>query len=81
GNRWLGLMRNWILEANQALNLTKQENLPEMRNFLVSIGSNRRLASGTLSVDFRKPFNFLADLPNEVRSTKPFFSSNSEMWT
>ncbi len=81
GNRWLGLMRNWIIEANQALNLTKQENLPAMRDFLITIGSNRRLASGTLSVDFKKPFNFLADLPHEVRSTQNIFSSNCEMWT
>ncbi len=81
GNRWLGLMRNWILEANQALNLTKSENLPAMRDFLSDIGSNRRLASGTLSVDWKTPWNFLADLPNEVRSTEPIFSSNSFMWT
>ncbi len=80
GNRWLGLMRNWIIEANQAVNLTKQENLPQMRDFLVAIGSNRRLASGTLSVDLKTPWNFLADLPNEVRSTEPNFSPNSFMW-
>jgi len=81
GNQWLGLMRNWIIEANQAINLSKQENLPAMRDFLVSIGSNRRLASGTLSVEFKKPFNFLADLPQEVRSTDKNFSANSVMWT
>ena len=39
GNRRLELMRNWILEANQALNPVKQENLPEMRDFLAAIGS------------------------------------------
>ncbi len=81
GNRWLELMRNWIMEANQAQNLIEQENLPKMRDFLVAIGSNRRLASGTLSVDWKTPWNFLADLPNGVRSTEPNFSSNSEMWT
>jgi len=81
GSRWLGLMRNWIIEANQALNLTKQENLPAMRDFLVDIGSNRRLASGTLSVDFQKPFSYLAETRDKVRSTESNFSSNSEMWT
>ena len=43
GNHWLELMRNWIIEANQAENLSKQENPSRMRDFLVSIGSNRRL--------------------------------------
>ncbi|MEK7591558.1 MAG: hypothetical protein AAB489_05140, partial [Patescibacteria group bacterium] len=40
GNHWLELMRNWIIEANQAENLSKQENPSRMRDFLVSIGSN-----------------------------------------
>ena len=81
GNHWLELMRNWIIEANQAENLIKQENLSGMKDFLADIGSNRRLASGTLSVDLKTPWNFLADLPNEVRSTESNFSSNSFMWT
>ena len=81
GNRWLGLMRNWITEANQALNLTKQENLLIMRDFLVDIGSNRRLASGTLSVDFQKPFSFLAETRDRTRSVQNNFSSNSTWWT
>jgi len=80
GNRWLGLMQNWIVEANQALNLTKSENLPAMRNFLVDIGSNRRLASGTLSVDFQKPFSFLAETRDKVRSTESNFSVNTFWW-
>ncbi|TAL48962.1 recombinase family protein [Patescibacteria group bacterium] len=81
GNYWLELMRNWIMEANQAQNLVKQENLPKMRDFLVAIGSNRRLASGTLSVDFQKPFSFLAETRERTRSVRDNFSVNSLWWT
>src|SRR3989344_5901556 len=48
GNHWLELMRNWIIEANQAENLIKQENLSGMKDFLADIGSNRRVAAGML---------------------------------
>ena len=81
GNRWLGLMRNWIIEANQAVNLSKTENLPAMRDFLVAIGSNRRLASGTLSVDFQKPFSFLAETHDRTRSVQNIFERNKLWWT
>lgn len=74
-------MRNWIIEANQALNLTKSENLPAMKDFLAGIGSNRRLASGTLSVDFQKPFSYLAETRDKVRSTESNFSVNTLWWT
>ena len=73
GSRWLGLMRNWIIEANQAINLTTSENLPAMRDFLAGIGSNRRLASGMLSVDFQKPFSFLAEIRDRTQSVQNIF--------
>ena len=68
GNHWLGLMRNWIIEANQAVNLTKQENPSRMKDFLVSIGSNRRLAAGMLLAEFKTPWNFLAEMPAQARA-------------
>jgi hypothetical protein len=68
GNHWLELMRNWIIEANQAVNLTKQENPSRMRDFLVSIGSNRRLAAGMLLAEFKTPWNFLAEMPAQARA-------------
>jgi hypothetical protein len=52
-----------------------------MRDFLVDIGSNRRLASGTLSVDFQKPFSFLAETRDKVRSTDQNFSTDLIWWT
>jgi len=81
GNRWLELMRNWTIEANQAQNLVKQENLPKMRDFLISIGSNRRLAAGKLSVDFQKPFSFLAETRERTRSVRDKKIVNSLGWT
>ena len=56
GTHWLELMRNWIIEANQAENLIRAENLSRMKDFLVDIGSNRRIAAGMLAGEFGKPF-------------------------
>ena len=81
GNHWLELMRNWIIEANQAENLSKQENPSRMRDFLVSIGSNRRLAAGILAVDFRNPWDFLAKTNAEARSAEATSSANLKWWT
>ncbi len=73
-------MRNWIIEANQAENLSKQENPSRMRDFLVSIGSNRRLAAGVLAVDFKKPWNFLAEVRAEGRSPEAHTRANLNWW-
>ncbi len=81
GNHWLELMRNWILEANQAENLSKQENPSRMKDFLVFIGSNRRLAAGNLAVDFKKPWNFLAEARAEGRSPEAHTRANLNWWT
>src|SRR3989344_7773525 len=59
GNHWLELLGTWIIEANQAENLSKQENPSRMRDFLVSIGSHRRLSAGMLLAEFKTPWNFL----------------------
>ena len=69
GNHWLELMRNWIIEANQAGNLIKQENLLGMKDFLVDIGSNRRIAAGMLLADFKTPWNFLVEMPAQARAS------------
>ena len=81
GNHWLELMRNWIIEANQAENLSKQENPSRMRDFLVSIGSNRRLSAGILLAEFKTPWNFLAETNAEGRSPEATSSANLKWWT
>ena len=84
GNHWLELMRNWIIEANQAVNLIKRENLGEQKDFLVRIGSNRRLAAGVLSSDFKMPWQFLAGIPAHARALGAGganLESNQIWWT
>ena len=80
-NHWLELMRNWIIEANQAENLIKQENLSGMKDFLADIGSNRRLAAGMLLAEFKMPWNFLAETNAEGRSPEATSSANLKWWT
>ena len=84
GNHWLELMRNWIIEANQAGNLIKQENLSGMKDFLVDIGSNRRVAAGMLLAEFKMPWRDLAETGARARAKgagEVNLSSNSELWT
>jgi len=63
-----------------------------MKNFLKTIGSNRRLAAERLEIDFKKPFNLLAKLPAEARgpaqqqavcgvNSVPSEATNSIWWT
>ncbi len=84
GNHWLELMRNWIIEANQAGNLIKQENLSGMKDFLADIGSNRRVAAGMLLAEFKMPWRDLAETSARARAKgvgEVNLSSNSELWT
>ena len=80
GNHWLELVRNWIIEANQAKNFALENNFSEMKNFLKTIGSNRRLVAGKLAIDFKNPWNYLAEMPTEARGEAKQ-SSNSVWWT
>jgi hypothetical protein len=43
---------------------------------------NRRLAAGTLSVSFsfKKPWNYLAEMPAEARGEAPSEATNSIWW-
>jgi len=80
GNHWLELVRNWILQANQAQNLASSKKFEEMKTFLKTIGSNRHLRASALSVDFKTPFSFLAELPLTARSADAFLRGNSIGW-
>ena len=53
GNRWLELSKQFILDSNQALIIASEENLEAKRDFLKKIGSNPRLASRSLLLDFK----------------------------
>ncbi len=75
GNHWLELTRNWILEANSAENLALQDDYKGMKDFLQKIGSNRRLAAGTLSVDLKKPWNLV--FSTKIQMSGFTYNSNS----
>jgi len=68
GNHWLELVRNWIIEANQAKNFVLDNNFSEMKNFIKKIGSNRQILNQRLFVDFKKPWNYLYFLSAEPRA-------------
>jgi hypothetical protein len=77
GTQWLELMRNWILEANQAAKLSQTDNFDEMRNFLQGIGSNRRIAAGiwrghseSRGISLRKFHSESAAPPRQKRQIK-----------
>jgi len=63
GNHWLELLKNWIIEANQAKNLALSENFHEMKDFLKKIGSNRSIRNQKLTMSFKKPWNYLYFFP------------------
>ena len=84
GNHWLELVRNWIIEANQAKNFVLSDNFSEMKNFLKKIGSNRRIFDQRLFVDFKKPWNSFYFLPAEARApseARGEEKTNRLMWT
>ena len=80
GNHWLELVRNWVIEANQAKNLAITENFSEMKNFLKSIGSNRRISAGILGIEFKKPWNYLHKINTEIQNSDSNSPSNSLKW-
>ena len=80
GHHWLELTRNWILEANSAENLALQVDYTGMKDFLQKIGSNRRLAASTLSVDFKKPWNFLHNLSDSHCKSEADTAINQKWW-
>ncbi|MBI4993530.1 recombinase family protein [Candidatus Wolfebacteria bacterium] len=84
GNHWLELVRNWIIEANQAKNFVLDNNFSKMKNLIKKIGSNRRILNQRLFVDFKKPWNYLYFLSAESRAHsagKAKVLRNLRMWT
>ncbi len=85
GNHWLELLKNWIIDANQAHNLAKTKNFPQMKSFLKTIGSNRILLDGKLQISFEKQYELLLKLPQEARvealTEQAKMVQNTEWWT
>ena len=72
------------MEANQAQNLALSQNFSEMKQFLKTVGSNRRIVGGRLNVSFAKPWNWLYEIGEKnpssaIRALRN--PSNRVMWT
>ena len=72
-------LRNWILEANQAVQWVLEENWDKMRAFLLQVGSNRILRAQTLRVSFKKPWDCLAKTNLALRQMRTLSEVNSLM--
>jgi len=78
GNRWLELSKQFILDSNQAIIIASEENLETKRDFLKKIGSNPRLASRSLFLDFKNPWRILAETPVASLLYAPNFGENRD---
>ena|ERR1043166_4465998 len=73
-------LRNWILEANEAEKMVRDDNWLKMKSFLKRHGSNRLLHAQTLRVSFVKPWNCLAKTNLAVRETGSISERTNLMW-
>jgi len=73
-------LKNFVLEANQAQKLVKEENWLEVKSFLQKVGSNRLLRAQTLTVSFKKPFDLLAKTTLANRNTSDVSQQSSNWW-
>jgi site-specific DNA recombinase len=77
----LELLRNWVLHANQAGKWAFEENWVEMKSFLKKVGSNRLLRSQTVTVEFKKPWDSLAETTVAVRGTDDISERFAKWWS
>jgi hypothetical protein len=73
-------LRKWILAANKAEKTAATDDWLEMKSFLQSVGSNRLLRYQTLTVEFKKPFHFLAETTLANRNTSAVSERCSRWW-
>ncbi len=59
----------FVLAAKQAAFLLAEGNLEAKRDFLKKIGSNLQMADKSLAVQFKKPWNLLADCNSQWTSS------------
>jgi site-specific DNA recombinase len=74
-------LRTWILEANAAREIVREDNWLKMKSFLKKTGSNRLLHAQTLRVLFKKPWDFLAETNLAVENTGTISERTTLMWS
>jgi site-specific DNA recombinase len=73
-------LKNWIFEANRAEKWAFENDWLEMKSFLKKVGSNRLLRAQTLTVSFKKPWNYLVETNIALRSVSDATERNSKWW-
>ena len=68
----------FVLEAKQATFLLAEGNHEKNRDFLKKIGSNFQVAEKTLAVEFKYPWNLLAEFNSARTSTFAVIGEKSE---
>ena len=74
------LLKNFVLEANQAEKWISEENWSEMKAYLQKVRLNSFFRSQTLTVTFKKPWISLAETNLTARSARDFSNPNSRWW-
>ena len=74
-------LKNWVLLANTANKWVSSDNWLEMKSFLKNVGSNRFLRAQTLTVNFKKQWDLLAETTIAVQRTAKFSTQLSYWWS
>ncbi len=74
-------LKTWIFEANRILKWVKNDDFFALKRLLNGVGSNRLLRAQTLTVSFKKPWNYLAKTNVAVLGTEPVSAKCSMWWT
>jgi hypothetical protein len=74
------LLKNFILEANQAQKWVLEDNWLEMKSFLQKVGLNRLLRAQTLTVSFNKQWIPLAKSTVAAQRATSAAERNSIWW-
>ena len=74
-------LKNLVLQANQTEEWVSCDNWSEMKSFLQKAGLNRLVRSQTLTVSFKKPWNFLAENTVAAQRATTESERNLEWWS
>ena len=75
------LLKNFILEANEAQKAVISDNWLEMKSFLQKVGLNREIRSQTLTVSFKKHWCSLAETTVAAQNAASESERCSKWWT
>jgi len=57
---WIEPLKNWIITANEAVNLQTQNDFIEIKSFVQKIGTNPQLHAKKISFEFQKPYDLIS---------------------